>query len=55
MRRLVLLATLVIATAAADAHAAKRRALLIAINDYSNVDEDLAELFKAAQVKPKID
>jgi hypothetical protein len=27
----------------------------IAINDYSNVDEDLANLFKAAQVKPKLD
>ncbi len=26
----------------------------IAINDYSNVDEDLANLFKAAQVKPKL-
>jgi hypothetical protein len=27
----------------------------IAINDYNNVDEDLANLFKAAQAKPKID
>ena len=27
----------------------------IAINDYSNVDEDLANLFKAAQAKPKVD
>jgi hypothetical protein len=27
----------------------------IAINDYNNVDEDLANLFKAAQVKPKLD
>lgn len=27
----------------------------IARNDYSNVDEDLANLFKAAQVKPKLD
>jgi len=27
----------------------------IAINDYNNVDEDLAQLFKAAQVKPKVD
>ena len=26
----------------------------IAINDYSNVDDDLANLFKAAQVKPKL-
>ena len=27
----------------------------IAINDYSNVDEDLADLFKAAQAKPKVE
>ena len=27
----------------------------IAINDYSNVDEDLANLFKAAQAKPRVD
>jgi hypothetical protein len=27
----------------------------IALNDYNNVDEDLANLFKAAQVKPKLD
>ena len=27
----------------------------IAINDYNNVDEDLANLFKAAQAKPKLD
>jgi hypothetical protein len=27
----------------------------IAINDYDNVDEDLANLFKAAQAKPKLD
>jgi hypothetical protein len=27
----------------------------IAINDYNNVDEDLANLFKATQVKPKLD
>jgi hypothetical protein len=27
----------------------------VALNDYSNVDEDLANLFKAAQVKPKLD
>jgi hypothetical protein len=27
----------------------------IAINDYSNVDEGLANLFKAAQAKPKLD
>jgi hypothetical protein len=27
----------------------------IAINDYSNVDDDLADLFKAAQAKPKLD
>ena len=26
----------------------------IALNDYSNVDDDLANLFKAAQVKPKL-
>jgi hypothetical protein len=26
----------------------------IAVNDYSNVDDDLANLFKAAQVKPKL-
>jgi hypothetical protein len=27
----------------------------IAINDYDNVDEDLANLFKAAQAKPRVD
>lgn len=27
----------------------------IALNDYDNVDEDLANLFKAAQVKPELD
>ena len=27
----------------------------IAINDYDNVDEGLADLFKAAQAKPKVD
>jgi hypothetical protein len=27
----------------------------IAINDYNNVDEDLANLFKSAQAKPKLD
>jgi hypothetical protein len=27
----------------------------IAVNDYNNVDEDLANLFKAAQAKPKLD
>ena len=27
----------------------------VAINDYSNVDDDLANLFKAAQAKPKLD
>ena len=27
----------------------------IAINDYNNVDEELANLFKATQVKPKLD
>ena len=27
----------------------------IAINDYNNVDEELANLFKATQAKPRID
>jgi Taurine catabolism dioxygenase TauD, TfdA family len=27
----------------------------IAVNDYNNVDEDLANLFKAAQAKPRVD
>ena len=27
----------------------------VAINDYSNVDEELANLFKATQAKPKLD
>jgi hypothetical protein len=27
----------------------------IAINDYHNVDDDLANLFKAAQAKPELD
>jgi hypothetical protein len=27
----------------------------VAINDYANVDEDLAKLFKASQAKPTLD